>query len=377
MSSRTEKALLARGIDSHTIDKIVGEGLTLAKLKMLSPLDLSRLGLTKEQKAQIASEARPPIPEETVVKLLHDSRRTCCVCRDSSKPIIIHHLKEWAKSHDHSEPNLAVLCLDHHDDAHTKKGLSLSLTAKQIRAHKDKWLEQVASSDAYAILGLTEIEGARWDYINHTRLFELALSRSVRFREIPFFSDLREFGMLTKGGLISSPAGWSVGKPTFRLYDVYEGLYLYQYVKGVLEQVLPSLQLIDLTNRWSKTEIQALVRPGSWISLQSAFYFKKLVDVHGGLNQTRRGRRKRNGIELSFQFDAWDSTSSSSQNVHLRDYQTALAVVHVRSIQSNETGPTISGSCLAIGSQLMDSRTHIERPPPSHLSRWAPDDESE
>lgn len=377
MSSRTEKALLARGIDSSTIQRIVDHGHTLAKLKTLPPGKLKALGLSKDQIELITSEARPPIPDETVVRLLHESRRTCCVCRDGSKSIIIHHIKEWAKSHDHSESNLVVVCLEHHDAAHTRKGLSLSLTAKQLRAHKRKWLDQVASLDAHAVLGLAKIDGARWDYINHTRLFELALGQSVRLQQLQFFEELRDFGILTKSGLISSPATWTVGEPTFRLYDVYEGLYLYQYTKRVLEQVLPSLQLVDLTNRWSKAEIQALVKPGTWISLQSAFYFKKLTKTHGGRNQTRRGRRKRDGIELYFEFDAWESTSSSSQNVHLRGYQTALAVVHVRSVHVTESGIKLSGSCLAIGSHLVDGRVTNDRPPPSQISRWEPDDESE
>lgn len=377
MSSRTEKALLARGLDSSTIQKILDQCLTLGRLKTLSQEELRKLGLLDDQIDLITSEARPPIPEKTVVKLLHDSRRTCCVCRDASKSIIIHHIKEWSKSHDHSEKNLAVLCLEHHNAAHTKQGLSLSLTAGQIRAHKRKWMEQVSSLDAHAILGLAKIEGARWDYVNHTRLFELALESAIRLKDLQFFEELLELGMVTKSGLISSPEAWSVGQPKFRLYDVYEGLYLYQYVKRVLENVLPSLKLVDLTNRWSRADISTLVRPGTWVSLQSAFYFKKLTDTYGGRNQTRRGRRRRGGIELYFEFDAWETTSSSSQNVHLRGYQTALTIVHVRSVQVTESGVKISGSCLAIGSHLIDGRSSIGRPPPSHISRWEPDDEGE
>ncbi|QCW26313.1 HNH endonuclease [Lysobacter enzymogenes] len=377
MTSRTENALLARGLDSSAIQKILDQRLTLGKLKTFSHEKLRELGLRDEQIDSITSEARPPIPGKTVVKLLHDSRRACCVCRDASKSIIIHHIKEWSKSHDHSEKNLVVLCLEHHNAAHTKQGLSLSLTAGQIRVHKQKWLKQVSSLDAHAILGLAQIEGARWDYVNHTRLFELALENSTRLKDLQFFDELLDLGMLTKSGLISSPQTWSVGKPRFRLYDVYEGLYLYQYIKRILENVLPSLKLVDLTNRWSRADILSLIKPGTWVSLQSAFYFKSLTDVHEGRNQTRRGRRRRAKIELYFEFDAWESTSSSSQNLHLRGYQTALAVVHVRSIQTTESGVKISGSCLAIGSHLIDGRSSVERPPPSQISRWELDDESE
>jgi hypothetical protein len=181
--------------------------------------------------AILRAEKRPPIPDDIVVKLLHESKRTCCVCRDPGQPIIIHHIREWTSSHDHSEENLAVLCLDDHDLAHTTKSLSITLHGDQIRDHKAKWLELVRTQDAKAVLGQANLDGARWDFFNHHRLFELAIAMRVKFQTLRYFRELRRYGMLNETGLIASPATWTVGTPSFRLYDVYEGLYLYFYVK--------------------------------------------------------------------------------------------------------------------------------------------------
>jgi hypothetical protein len=228
------------------------------------------------------------------------------------------------------------------------------------------------------MVGLASVEGARWDFFNHQRLFELGRALNINFRKLARYQDLRRYRMVREDGLIASPTTWTVGPPSFRLYDVYEGLYLYFYVKDVLERVLASLPLIDLTNCWSRSEIETLVNPNSWIALQSAFYFKKLVDTAQGRNQRRRGFRRRDGIEVTFEFDAWDSTSSSSQQIHLRGYQTALVILHLRSVERTDGCLRLSGSCLAIGTGFSDGRLRVdERPPPSVLRRRAPADGDE
>ncbi len=378
MSKRTELALLARGFDSQCIEEICAAKLNLAKIKLLSDAELLALGLVQKQIAALRAEPRPPIPNKTVIQVLHDSKRTCCICRDLSRPIIIHHIKEWSVSRDHSEQNLVVLCLEHHDLAHTKKGLSLALTPKQITGHKSKWRDAIKTSDAKAIWGLTTVEGARWDYFNHQRLFELARAASIPFQTLSCFGDLRQYGMLTKDGLIASPSIWKVGKPSWRLYGVGEGMFLYFYVKEVLERVLSALPIVDVTNKWSQLEIDALVRPGTWIALQSAFYFKKLVKGERERDQTRRCLRRRNGIEIEFEFDAWEATSSTSQNMHLSGYQTALVILLVRSVEKSKSITRISGSCLAIGGHFAESRIfENSRPPPSHIARWEPIDDDE
>ena len=58
--------------------------------------------------------------------------------------------------------------------------------------------------------------------------------------------------------------------------------------------------------------------------------------------------------------------------MHLRGYQTAVAILFVKTVRDTPEGVLrITASCLAIGSGFEDSRQVLSpRPPPSHLVRW-------
>ncbi len=164
MSNRTFLALVSRGIDNKTADSIA-KTTTLEQLKIMSVKALQHIGLTEEQANNILNEQRPPIPKDTLSNVLYKSRMTCCVCRDQTQPIIVHHIVEWSKSKSHDESNLVVLCLMHHDCAHTTKNLSQNLNQASIKSFKAQWENDVAKMDARSILSLKKDDGARWDWI--------------------------------------------------------------------------------------------------------------------------------------------------------------------------------------------------------------------
>ena len=70
-------------------------------------------------------------------KLLINNQHACSVCGKSG--VQIHHINS-----DHSDnvpSNLAVLCLQHHNEATASSGLSASLRPEEIRNYKKKWEE--------------------------------------------------------------------------------------------------------------------------------------------------------------------------------------------------------------------------------------------
>ena len=144
--NRTFKSLLAKGIDSSIAQNIVDAELNLSTLSSCSSTELNELGVTDEIKDKIF-DSRPSIPDEIIDNLLYKSRRTCCICREMERSIIIHHIKEWSESKSNEESNLVVLCLLHHDEAHSKKELSQNLTSKRIKAAKIKWENEVLALD--------------------------------------------------------------------------------------------------------------------------------------------------------------------------------------------------------------------------------------
>jgi hypothetical protein len=80
---------------------------------------------------------RTPIPNETSAEILFRSDRTCCVCRDSSKKVQIHHIDENPDNNDIN--NLAVLCLECHAETQMSGGFGRKLDSDQIRLYRDNW----------------------------------------------------------------------------------------------------------------------------------------------------------------------------------------------------------------------------------------------
>jgi hypothetical protein len=150
--SKTLNALLAKGIDSEKANNIVKAGYTIQTLSTCGPEVFESIGIEKSDIELIFKSSRPAIPDEIVDSLLYKSRRTCCICREKEKSIIIHHLIEWNKSRSHSEDNLVVLCLHHHDEAHMKKELSLNLTPAKIKVAKEKWEAEIEKHDKEILL---------------------------------------------------------------------------------------------------------------------------------------------------------------------------------------------------------------------------------
>jgi hypothetical protein len=369
--SRTVNALMARGFDSDRALKF-SMGHTLTSLRRKTDTELLQIGLSQFEVDAIRPGSRPPLDEDVVFKLLHDSKRTCCICRDPERPIIIHHIEEYSTSHDNTESNLVVLCLEHHGEAHTKRQLSLTLTPEHIREHKRRWLNAVAISDARTLVDGASANYANWDYINLKRLFELLQNLGLAGIAGRGFDYLKAREIVDDTGLITSSQTWKVDhRPSFYQYQLGDGIYLYAYTKSLLEAGLIRLGIADLTNNWSHNELKTLLKPGKWIAVQGAFYFKRMNKLNRGPGQEMLVHQKRQGVSTEFLIDLWEATSSSAKNVHLSGYKMATVVLQIRSMQEAEGLLAISASCLAIGSHFPDTREITnERPPPSRLRAY-------
>ena len=143
MGQKTFNALMERGFDSETANRLEKGGYTLSSLTTLDEKTLSSLNISEELLDIIRKGKRPPIPSETMNKLLFESGWACCVCGKTSGGIIVHHIEKYSESHSHDEDNLVVLCLNHYGEAHTKRELGINLTPDRLRASKKLRLERV------------------------------------------------------------------------------------------------------------------------------------------------------------------------------------------------------------------------------------------
>lgn len=82
------------------------------------------------------------IPNDIAAKVLFKSDRTCVTCRIKSKPIQIHHIDGNNSNNDID--NLAVLCLDCHNETQIEGGFHRKLDDEQIILYRDDWYSIVS-----------------------------------------------------------------------------------------------------------------------------------------------------------------------------------------------------------------------------------------
>jgi hypothetical protein len=85
---------------------------------------------------------RVNISDDLAVEILFRHDRACCVCQERGKPVQIHHIDEDPSNN--NEENLAVLCLECHDDTQIKGGFGRKLGAAQVTKYRDEWVRRIS-----------------------------------------------------------------------------------------------------------------------------------------------------------------------------------------------------------------------------------------
>lgn len=348
----SQKALMARGVDSASAAKIVELGWTIKKLKLADEHELANIGLEDRFIESLFKEPRPPIPTEVLMSVLFANRYQCCVCRNPKLSIIVHHIEEWAESRLHDIENLAVLCLHHHDEAHSTKLLSRNLDASTLREAKIKWEAEVRRFDAESILAAMRLEYSSWNYINELRAFELAKCTEIEFKHLDQFTILFDSGLVQADGLPTPVRDES-------LFYMYQGpciMERYFYISQVLNAVIQSLPIVNISDYLDKGVLGFALAPGDFIFVQGAHTFSPITQKKGGRGrgQICKGVRKANSVEVRFTFDRWEATSSSAKNEWLSGTKNQGSLIHVKDLSREEGRLVITGTVLAICSNLGD-----------------------
>lgn len=82
-------------------------------------------------------QKRTQIPKDIANLTLFLSDRTCCVCRVPRRAIQIHHLD--GNNDNHELDNLAVLCLQCHDETQIKGGFGRKLNSELIKLYRNEF----------------------------------------------------------------------------------------------------------------------------------------------------------------------------------------------------------------------------------------------
>ena len=355
MSSKTEYALIARGVNS-VVSQTLAKQFTIRALLQLSRGRLLDLGLTEDEANSLLDPQRPPIDQLTRFDLIHSCRRTCCVCRRPNEPFIIHHINPWAESRSHDITNLVVLCLNCHSEAHTQRKLAQNLTADEIRHNKGEWELMVRRKDAESLItprfdsGLT---GAMWDYFNQSRLLNIASNLQIDLTQIADYRSLGLAQFILKGKERS--ASTPKTEPYIDSPYLYDALGhaisngLYNFFRDLLYIIVRRRPPTVITTSWSRTALRSFGIVGNILAYTGAYRFKRQNKLLYGPGQTRVGYVRRRGIELRFTIDGWEATSSSSQHSHLTGIWICTAILLVRSVTIQKRLLSVETTCLAIG----------------------------
>lgn len=83
---------------------------------------------------------RPHIPQKIQREILFRNEACCCICGKSN--VQIHHIDRNNSNNNFN--NLAVLCIEHHDAAHSKSSMTSRLSSPLIRQFKKDWEARIA-----------------------------------------------------------------------------------------------------------------------------------------------------------------------------------------------------------------------------------------
>jgi len=350
----TVAALMCRGLDSGLAEQLHRQGHTLGSLKARTAEDLSALGLNAAQSAAIHAGARAEIPFATLARVLWASRWTCCACRRTGLAVIVHHIRPWAKSRDHSEANLVVLCLEHHAQAHRRVDLERNLDPALLADHKTRWEAEVTGFDARAVLDAAALPGHHWLWFNHLRLLDLAKQLGIPLTRTASFLWAHEQGFVDAHGMPKrnrEPFVASGG----------DGNYLLDYLRSVFYRVIKQTALFNISDDLDRGFLARVIQPGHLVLVQGRHVFKKLTSITEGPGQATAVRRKANGVEVSFVIDRWEAIATSSWGLWLQGAQNVASIVRVIDVEPSADGLHIKATGLAMGLALegLASRSYL------------------
>jgi hypothetical protein len=346
----TLNALLSRDIPNIIAENLVAKKQTLASLNRKSDTELIDFGLLPKHIEAIRDTKRLAIPSGILRQVMEESWRICCVCHRSGRPIVVHHILEWSQGGTHAENNLAVLCLDDHDNAHLTGGLSLRLTANAIRDSKKKWIARARKiRDVYEQkITSAHHRGVRWYWIHVWNLrakIATLPNISVTLGE-EFIKELREKKFIGSNGNINPDSMWieELAKPKKSyLFDSSDAQSMAIYVSDLLGRFIANSAVLDITDML--TEKAVLL---SYLSVGSLVYFRHQLEIQNGVSMVKATINKTD-VRIEFAFDPWTSLNQTAHGIHVvADMAERSVVGEVSSIGSFGQQLRISVSPLGI-----------------------------
>jgi hypothetical protein len=355
--------MLARGVPSDIADELARAGYTLNALRSKTVPQLVSLNIPEQVAGKILSE-RPPIPPATLMKLLFNNKWACCICRDHSQPVVVHHIDHWVDSRSHEASNLVVLCPNHHAAAHAKHELTQSLSPEKLRDAKRRWESQVKRDDSIAIRKAVQTNGEYWYFFNLARLHEIAEHQGISLKSLEHYSVAQQLELIDSNGYL-------VPENSNSLY-AYTGKYIglrYNYAKELFLRILDTVSIENISDRLDRGDIGNTIVQNDIIYVEGAHVFSHLSEATKGAGQIVQGARSANSVRIIYTFDRWYATSCSAHSTWLSGRTSVGSFCRVGNVSREQGCVVIKCTVLAICAELPElrSRSYVSKSLIPHL----------
>lgn len=318
-----------------------------ADLEAMSQKDLAEL-LNNKLAAKNIKKKRPPIPYQLLHGVLEKNLGVCCQCYDETASVVVHHIKPWATELKHKEPNLAVLCLRHHGEAHVTYHLAQNHDEPRLFALKKSWEAAVAAIRSKVFYHKAQWnKETRFDWVNLTRLsteFESHIARS----KIPM-TDQRTAG--TNAGFIE-PNGYRFKIPKKGAEGVHfctnvggVQIDIQAYISQLTDFLADNSPVYDATDDLGNPKLLAKVlTPGTFFCAPMHLKFKSTAPDY------MQVEGKMGSFVVKFGYDPWFCLTSSARLMHGLGADPKMIVFGVvRASKYEDAYKTTTASISAIG----------------------------
>ncbi|MGM4928811.1 HNH endonuclease signature motif containing protein [Tardiphaga sp. 619_E2_N8_5] len=168
---------------------------------------------------------RVTIPDDIAAEVMFLHMRTCCVCTLRERAVQIHHIDDDPSNN--SIENLAVLCLQDHENTQVRGGFGRKLRATEVLRNRDDWLRRVSERRAAADKAfVAETVAANQEVSHNVDVEWLPPSLHVLEAQIESLPDTRRYIYLKARPLWSSPVRPDMLEGTSIVIDVVEQMFL-------------------------------------------------------------------------------------------------------------------------------------------------------
>lgn len=297
---------------------------------------------------------RTKIPEATKYRVLYKNADRCCVCRGRSRHL--HHIDENPENN--RDDNIAVVCHECHDKAHTRHQLSQNLTVRRIRDAKQRWEGEVAQSVTTEILPATLDSMAIWTFVNIEKLPALLRLYDLSY-ETTELQSLMKLGLVDHIGVpqpLIQPA--KMKGELITLFDRIPFQYgprLMELYSLAIHDLILRARPVDFRQVRTASQVLALAGPGTLCYALKGFRFSR--GTQRNQKEIRRVYTQVGGVTVRFQVDTSYMFGTSALTDSFLGHRQAGVLLLVKSVGRSQGRPEIRCTPIAMGTGFLNRRT--------------------